>query len=202
MDFFETVRSRRSIRRFSDKPVADSDLLVMLEAAVLAPSASNQQPWYFIIIRDKELKQGMHDVVNAMLESSISATGDLQQRKRLLKLRPYSLHFVTAPVAIAVLARPWSGEVPASPEDPTPRDLAVESVSMAIAHLLLAATDLGYSSCFASAPAVFARKEIEALLHIEQPWFLIGIVSLGIAARLPHKRSSRKSLQEVCTFIG
>jgi nitroreductase len=85
--------------------------------------------------------------------------------------------------------------------DPTPRDLALESVAMAVAHLLLAATALGYSSCFASAPAVFAREELEAMLGVEQPWFLLGIVSLGVAARPPRKSSPRKSVNEVCTFI-
>ncbi|TET15773.1 MAG: nitroreductase family protein, partial [Dehalococcoidia bacterium] len=55
MDFFETVRKRRSLRRFSDQPVAYEDILAMLEAATLAPSATNEQPWPFIVIREKEL---------------------------------------------------------------------------------------------------------------------------------------------------
>jgi nitroreductase len=43
---------------------------------------------------------------------------------------------------------------------------------MAVAHLQLAATALGYGSCFASSPAEFAREELEAVLGVEQPWFL------------------------------
>lgn len=202
MDFFETVKRRRSVCRFSDRPVAQQDILAMLEAATLAPSATNEQPWRFIVIRDKNLKEGMRDVVNAMVEAVTASTEDKSRRKRLAWMKSYSTHFADAPVAIAVLARPWVGGGYSSPTDPARRDLALESVAMAVAHLQLAATALGYSSCFASSPAEFAREELEALLGVEQPWFLVGVVSLGVAAKRPGKRPQRKSVQEVSTFIG
>jgi len=201
MDFFETVRKRRSVCRFSDRPVAHKDILAMLEAATLAPSATNEQPWRFIVIRDKNLKEGMRDVVNAMVEAVTAAAEDKSRRKRLAWMKSYSTHFADAPVAIAVLARPWVGGGYSEATHPARRDLAIESVAMAVAHLQLAATALGYSSCFASSPAEFAREELEALLGVEQPWFLAGIVSLGVAAKRPGKRPPRKSVAEVSTFI-
>ncbi|MGB3129506.1 MAG: nitroreductase family protein [Dehalococcoidia bacterium] len=202
MDFFETVRRRQSTRRFSDQPVAHEDILTMLEAATLAPSATNEQPWHFIVIRDKELKQGMRDVVKAVLEASISETDNQARRKRLARMRFYSTHFAAAPVAIAVLARPWTGGSYGSRPDSTSHDLALQSIAMAVAQLLLAATALGYSSCFASAPVEFAREELEALIGVEPPWFLVGTISLGMAAKQPQERAPRKALEEVCTFIG
>lgn len=202
MEFFETVRRRHSLRRFSDQPVAHEDILAMLEAATLAPSATNEQPWHFIVIQDKELKEGMRDVVHAVLEAGISATDDQSRRKRLSRMRLYGTHFATAPVAIAVLARPWAGGADyGSRPDATSHDLALQSVAMASAHLMLAATALGYGSCYASAPAEFAREELEAMLGVEQPWLLLGIVSIGVAARQPRDRAPRKPLKEVCTFI-
>jgi len=202
MDFFETVKKRRSVCRFSDRPVANKDIIAMLEAAVLAPSATNEQPWYFIVIRDKNVREAMRDVVNVMVEAVTAATEDKSRKKRLAWMRSYSTHFADAPVAIAVLGRPWVGGGYSKRTDPARRDLALESVAMAVAHLQLAATALGYSSCFASSPAEFAREEIEAILNVEKPWFLVGIISLGIAAKRPGKRPSRKSVAEVCTFIG
>lgn len=201
MDFFEAVKKRRSICEFSNKPVAHQDILTMLEAAILAPSATNEQPWRFIVIRDKELKECMRDAVNAMVDATIAATDDKSHKQRLKWMRSYSTHFADAPVAVAVLARPWVGGKYSPPTDPAHRDLALMSVAMAVAHLQLAATALGYSSCFASAPAEFAREELEALLHVEQPWFLVGIISLGVAAKRPGKRPPRKPVEEVCTFI-
>ena len=202
MDFFETVRKRRSVCRFNNQPVAHKDLIAILEAAILAPSATNEQPWRFIVIRDKNLKDGMRDVVNAMVEAVTASTEDKSRRKRLAWMKSYSTHFADAPVAIAVLARPWVGGGYSEPTDPARRDLALESIAMAVAHLQLAATALGYGSCFASSPAEFAREEIEALLGVEQPWFLVGIISLGVAAKRPRKRPARKSIEEVCAFIG
>ena len=202
MDFFETVRKRRSVCHFSDQPVAQKDIIAILEAAILAPSATNEQPWLFIVIRDKNLKEGMRDVVNAVVEAVTAATDSKSRKKRLAWMQSYSTHFADAPVAIAVLARPWVGGGYGAPTDSAHRDLALLSVAMAVAHLQLAATALGYSSCFASSPAEFARLELEAMLGMEQPWFLVGIISLGRAAKQPGKRPTRKSIDEVCAFIG
>ena len=201
MDFFETIRGRYSLRRFSARQVAHEDIMSMIEAATLAPSATNEQPWHFIIIRDSQLKKDMRDVVKAVLEASITDTDSESRRKRLARMRFYSTHFGTAPVAIAVLARPWTGGGYISHPDSTSHDLALQSVAMAVSHLMLAATALGYGTCFASAPAEFAREEIEAMLDIKPPWFLLGIISLGIAAALPSEQAPRKRPEEVCTFI-
>ncbi|MEM2677342.1 MAG: nitroreductase family protein, partial [Thermofilaceae archaeon] len=57
MDFYEVVRGRRSIRAYKPDPVEDEKLLRVLEAARLAPSAANRQPWHFIVVRDPEVKE-------------------------------------------------------------------------------------------------------------------------------------------------
>lgn len=63
MDALETLFTRRSIRKYTEQPVADADVETMLRAAMLAPSANNRQPWQFIVVRERErLKAvaGMH----------------------------------------------------------------------------------------------------------------------------------------------
>jgi len=54
MDALEAILSRRSVRKFSGEPISDSDIKKILEAAMAAPSARNQQPWHFILVKDKE----------------------------------------------------------------------------------------------------------------------------------------------------
>ncbi len=54
---FEAIKSRRSIRRYEPKPVPKEKLLAILEAARLAPSAGNRQPWRFVVVRDSERKK-------------------------------------------------------------------------------------------------------------------------------------------------
>jgi nitroreductase len=57
VDFYEVVRTRRSIRSYRPDPVPDDVLKRVLEAARISPSGSNRQPWKFIIVKNKELKR-------------------------------------------------------------------------------------------------------------------------------------------------
>ena len=59
MDFFEVVRARRSVREFLDKPVSSKDIETCLEAARLAPSATNAQPWRFLVVRKPEIRAAL-----------------------------------------------------------------------------------------------------------------------------------------------
>ena len=53
MDLFQAIRTRRSIRRFLPDPVPESDVQEILSAAMMAPSAGNEQPWQFVVITDR-----------------------------------------------------------------------------------------------------------------------------------------------------
>ncbi|UOO38291.1 nitroreductase family protein [Oscillospiraceae bacterium CM] len=61
MDVFEAIKTRRSIRKYSDKPVEEEKLTSILEAGRLAPSAMNAQNWRFIVVRDREKIQKLMD---------------------------------------------------------------------------------------------------------------------------------------------
>jgi len=80
-EFLKFLKSRRSIRTFLDKMIADKDLEMILEAGKWAPSASNKQPWEFIIIKNKEF-------LKKISESAI-----------------YSKFMKRAPVAIAIVGK-------------------------------------------------------------------------------------------------
>lgn len=54
MDALTAIRTRRSVRSWTPEPVSDSDLQTMLEAAMLAPSAANEQPWDFVVVRNAD----------------------------------------------------------------------------------------------------------------------------------------------------
>ena len=53
MDVLEAIHTRRSIRKYAEGPVDDAQVEILLRAAMAAPSAGNQQPWQFVIVRDK-----------------------------------------------------------------------------------------------------------------------------------------------------
>jgi nitroreductase len=53
MEAMEAILGRRSIRKYSDKPVTDAELKRLLEAGMAAPSGHNRQPWHFVVVRDR-----------------------------------------------------------------------------------------------------------------------------------------------------
>ncbi|MBG0776254.1 MAG: nitroreductase family protein [Desulfovibrionaceae bacterium] len=54
MDALECILTRRSVRAYTPEPVTDAEIRTLLEAAMAAPSACNQQPWEFVVVRDRE----------------------------------------------------------------------------------------------------------------------------------------------------
>jgi len=78
MDAMQAILSRRSIRKFKPQPVSDDLITQLLKAAMNAPSAGNQQPWHFIVIRDR-----------AILDE-------------VPKIHPYAQMLKEAPLAIAI----------------------------------------------------------------------------------------------------
>ncbi|MBI4302106.1 MAG: nitroreductase family protein [Chloroflexi bacterium] len=199
MDFFEVVRRRRSIRRFTSDTVKEEDLKAILEAARLAPSPKNEQPWHFIVIRNPEFKKQLQEMVNAMMDTRIQLETDEVRRRRIEEMRFYANYFGQAPVVIAVLTQPWPVGRPEL-QGLQAFDSGLQGVSMAVAYILLAATALGYGSAWATAPVDFAGPELEAMLGVEKPWMLLGLASLGVAAHQP-RPLPRKDLDEISTFV-
>lgn len=59
MEVMDAIIERRSVRAYEDKPVPDDILMKILEAGRIAPSASNYQPWHFIIVKDHATRKGL-----------------------------------------------------------------------------------------------------------------------------------------------
>jgi nitroreductase len=64
MDLMEAIKTRRSIRKFRETPVPENLLKEVLNAARLAPSADNAQPWKIIVVRDEQMKQKVTQACN------------------------------------------------------------------------------------------------------------------------------------------
>ena len=62
METWDTIRARRNVRHYADRPIAPEDLDRILEAGRRAPSSMNEQPWDFVIVVDRELLRRLADV--------------------------------------------------------------------------------------------------------------------------------------------
>jgi nitroreductase len=63
MDVLSAIQGRRSIRKYSNKPVEEEKLLKVLEAARLSPSAKNQQNWKFTVVQDGEIRERLTEAI-------------------------------------------------------------------------------------------------------------------------------------------
>lgn len=59
MELIEALRTRRSIRKYTSEPISDDDVHDLLDAAMHAPSAKNEQPWHFIIVRGEATRSAL-----------------------------------------------------------------------------------------------------------------------------------------------
>lgn len=63
MDVLSAIKGRRSIRKYSNRPVEEEKILKVLEAARLSPSAKNQQNWKFIVVKDAETRKKLTEAI-------------------------------------------------------------------------------------------------------------------------------------------
>ena len=130
MELKEVIEKRESIRDYEDKPIPQDKLLRVLEAARLAPSGSNRQPWKFVVVKDR------------------------QTRQKLAQAAEGQTFVGKAPVVIAAVATmPELVMICGVSEYPV--DLAI-----AVDHLTLAAVDEGLGTCWIGAFSQEKVREI------------------------------------------
>jgi len=86
VEAFDALLGRRSIRRFVDRPVGELELKRMLEAGMAAPSAGNQQPWRFVVLRDRQARTDIaalspHATLLTEAPVGVVVCGDLDAEK-------------------------------------------------------------------------------------------------------------------------
>ena len=64
MNTIEVLKTRRSIRRYINKPIPDEIIKDIIDCARLAPTANNKQPWLFVVIKDKKLKEKIAELTD------------------------------------------------------------------------------------------------------------------------------------------
>ena len=195
------IQDRRSVRNFTDEPIDDQDLDMILEAARLAPSGENAQPWRFIVVKDELMRKKMgaiagggssrrftaEFVTKKMQERFANLEDEAKKQAAFQKLTTgqVSAFMAEAPVNIVVCGKKnvWD----------TPYD-----TSAAIENILLMVTALGLGACWVIAPCIDIRDEdrIKGLLGIPEEFKAVSILSIGHPARA-HKPRPRLPLKEL-----
>lgn len=211
MKNLDFIYNRKSVRKFKDSEVPREDIIKMLDAAIQAPSPKNQQTWHFVVIQNKELINKIADIVEKNHTNLAKMAKVEKQRKLMMNLLPYYTCFKNAPVLVVVYSKEYymieetilkdnnaSEEVLNELRFP---NSAAQGIGAAIENFLLAATELGYGTCYMTGPT-HSKIEIEELINFEEDEYkLMAMISLGVAADDTPNSPPRKKLEEVVTFV-
>lgn len=170
MDVKEAIESRRSIRKYENRNISDDVIKTVIDAARLAPSGNNSQPWTYHVIKDIETKE------------------------RLRENEIFSQAFVyTAPVIIVCC-----GDDKAYTKHVEHRDLpnevrTIRDISIASAFLTLRATELGLGSCYIG---WLKAEKLKEMLNIPKHKVVPYVITMGYPAENPNPKP-RKSIDEI-----
>lgn len=204
MELKEVIEKRASVRKFTDEEVCSSDLKEMVRIAGLAPSANNSQPWKFIAIKNRGLLKQMGDVVRKKIDEVLPNVTDEDEKRSKMQVEWFSTFFETAPAVIAVAKCPYEAIIDKALKSNNLRheDVSakrwhpdIQSIGASVQNLLLAATEMGYGSCWMSGPMV-AHEELNKTLNLDKPWDLVALVVIGRPAAAIKPRE-KKQVDEI-----
>lgn len=189
------LKSRRSIRKFSEKNISQDMLQRILEAACAAPSAHNRQPWRFILIAEQDVKRKLAEQMGKRLAEDRRADGDAESEIRL-DVQQSQDRILKAPLVVLVcLTMEDMDRYPDQRRMRAEYQMAVQSVAMASQNLLLAAHGEGLGGCWMCAP-LFAQAEVKTLFTLPEAWEPQGMILLGYPAE-EGQAKARRPLDEI-----
>jgi nitroreductase len=181
MELKQAIRSRHAVRSYTRQPVAEQVLHQLLDAAVRAPNAKNDQPWSFAIVQNRELLQRYSDRVKTLRAGS---SAESPATRALLHSQRFDV-FYGAGTLIIICGR-------------LDNEYAEADCWLAAENLMLAACDLGLGTCpVASAAPALNSARVKAELDIPNEFAVIAPIVVGYPdelAALPTPRSPPRIL--------
>jgi len=174
--FNKLVNKRISVREYKDLPIDDDSIRLCLEAARLAPSACNSQPWRFIVVNDKDLKDRLCD----------RAFSGIYGMNAFAKGAPVIIAVVSERAKfIAKIGGHFRGT-----------SYYLIDIGIACEHLVLQAAELGIGTCMLG---WFNEKAAKEILGIPRPKKVDLLISLGYYKETQKERA-RRTLSEISGY--
>jgi nitroreductase len=162
MELMETIKGRRSIRKFKNQNIPDEAITPLIEAASYAPSAGNIQPWEFVIARNPAVKQ------------------------KLVKAAYNQKQVQEAPVVIVVCANENRSSTGYGNRGKTL--YCIQDTSAAIQNILLTAHSLGLGTCWIGA---FDENEAKDAVNAPEGVRPVAMIPIGYPDVTPRQRNKR-----------
>jgi len=173
MLFKELINKRQSVRKYKNEVVPAEAIAACIEAARLAPSACNAQPWKFIVVDDPALKQQVGEAAASLMMNKFCPT---------------------APCIVAVvLEKP--NVMSAVGSVLKNKEYTLMDIGIAAEHFCLQATDLGLGTCMIG---WFNEKRVQQLLGIPKSKRIPLLITLGYPDDSPRVKT-RKTTDQICS---
>lgn len=173
MSFTEMLKKRRSIRDFQEKDVPLTVIEEIIKESSLAPSASNNQPWRFIIVADREMmkKISAESKKNLLEDFSRQPSPQASSYEAILKDEKFNV-FYNAPCVIYIIG---SKEA---------RSLDVDG-ALAAAYLMFAATERGLGTCWIGLASHIRDHDMKAVMGIPEDCRIVAPIIIGYPRFVP-----------------
>jgi|SRR5574344_433267 nitroreductase len=174
MDFSELILKRQSTREYSDKPVERAKIEKCIEAARLAPSACNSQPWKYIVVDDKELKNKIAECAAGMGMNKFT---------------------FQAPVIVAIVLEKMNftasiGSVIKN------KEFSLLDIGLSVDQFCLQAAELNIGTCIMG---WFKEKKVKQLLGVPYTKRVPLIITMGYSAA-PQREKIRKQTDQIFSY--
>ena len=173
MDLNEAITGRRAVREYTAEDIDELTVSKLIDAAIQAPSAMNEQPWTFTVLRNQQLLDQISDAAKAL----VLRTMELKTMHPPLSSEQFQSHlkdpefqiFYHAPVLILISANTDGEEV-------------IEDCALAAENLMLAAYAAGLGTCWIGLAQNFLNStEGKHLLGVPPAWVSVAPIIVGHA---------------------
>jgi nitroreductase len=177
MGLMELIRARRSVRRYAERAVDRSVIEECLEAARLAPSAENAQPWRFVVVDDPQVKARL---------AAAAFSGVYRPTRFVAK----------APAIVAVLAKP---DIIANRLGRAVQGTKYYLIDCGIAcqQFVLRATELGLGVCYIG---WYSKRGVRRVLQVPRSHDIVVLLAVGYPSGEPHKPRPKKELCDLVSY--
>ena len=178
MALLDLLKQRKSVRDFRDRPVEREKIMMCLEAVRLAPSASNSQPWKFIVVDDRQLKNKLCD----------AAFGGIYSTNSFCKMAPVVVVVISEKSKfLARIGGMFRGT-----------KYCLIDIGIAGEHFVLQAEELGLGTCWIG---WFNERTVKSMLNIPQHKKIDILLALGYYDREEvRSEHSREPIDKTASF--
>ena len=172
MDLKEAISGRRAVRAYTREPVDEDTIRRLIDAAMHAPSAVNQQPWTFTVVRDQPLLDRISDAAKSHMLAIAPDSGKSDRFHAELGNPDFQI-FYHAPALILISAAapgPW----------------IVEDCALAAENMMLAACAAGLGTCWIGfAQGFLSTPEGKEMLGLPASWVPVAPIIVGHPEHVP-----------------